>query len=203
MEMYCMREISPISLECGNFELFYSFYQNYRHGVQQINLNLFFFFLAGLYKVISNYKCPNFTAFCFFQKAKIIVQRHYTWQPYKNVMLFRYSALDSVSPVPPFSWGPSWECDHYLVLKTKSKEESWIVVVPSFSGSFKTLVSHSWGKTQNGSISACRQVWVNKSDLMTQRVIPSNKHHKQLTAVNVHFKGHFMVPLIKLGLYHT
>lgn len=30
-----------------------------------------------------------------------------------------------------FSWGPSRECDHYLVLKTKSKEESWIVVVPS------------------------------------------------------------------------
>lgn len=52
--------------------------------------------------------------------------------------------LDSVPPVPPFSWGPSWECDHYLVLKTKSKEESWIVVVPSFSGSFKTLVSHTW-----------------------------------------------------------
>lgn len=53
--------------------------------------------------------------------------------------------VDSVSPVPPFSWGPSRECDHYLVLKTKSREESWIVVVPSLSGSFKTLVSHTVG----------------------------------------------------------
>lgn len=52
---------------------------------------------------------------------------------------------DSVSPVPPFSWGPSWDCGHYLVFKTKPKEESWIVVVPSFSGSFKTLVSHTVG----------------------------------------------------------
>lgn len=52
---------------------------------------------------------------------------------------------DSVSPVPPFSWGPSWDFGHYLVLKTKSQEESWIVVVPSFSGSFKTLMSHTVG----------------------------------------------------------
>lgn len=46
---------------------------NCRHGVQQIHLNLIcFLFLAGLYKVISNsnYKCPNFTASCFIEKAK-------------------------------------------------------------------------------------------------------------------------------------
>lgn len=58
---------------------------------------------------------------------------HDTLQPFqkkekKDAVLVQ--CLDSVPPVPPFSWGPSWECDHYLVLKTKSKKASWIVMVP-------------------------------------------------------------------------
>lgn len=40
-------------------------------------------------------------------------------QKYHAVSL---QCLDSVSPVPPFFGGPSWECGHYLVLKTKSEE---------------------------------------------------------------------------------
>lgn len=149
--MYCMRERTDFTHLFGMWKLLphlLRLYQNSRQGVQQINLNLIIFLLPGrIVKVISNinYKCPNFTAFCFFQKAKIIVQRHFTWRPYKNKMLFRYSARTASFLSLGSLRGPSWECGHYLVLKTKSKEESWIVVVPSFSGSFKTLMSHTIG----------------------------------------------------------
>lgn len=81
------------------------------------------------------------------ESKKIIVQRHYTWQPYKkNMMQFRYSALDSVSPVPPFFLGvPLGSVIIIWFLRQSQKEESWIVVVPSCSGSFMTLVSHTVG----------------------------------------------------------
>lgn len=75
------------------------------------------------YKVIrySNYKCPNFTAFCFFQKAKIIVQRHYTLQPYKITCCFG-TVLGQRLSCPSIVMGsPLGVSDHYLVLKTKVK----------------------------------------------------------------------------------
>lgn len=60
-----LRERSDIAHLFGMWKLLNSSTQ---HGVQDINLNSISFtvFLAGFYKVISDFKCPNFTAFCCY-----------------------------------------------------------------------------------------------------------------------------------------
>lgn len=60
-----LRERSDIAHLFGMRKLLNSSTQ---HGVRDINLNSisFIVFLAGFYKVISDFKCPNFTAFCCY-----------------------------------------------------------------------------------------------------------------------------------------
>lgn len=74
-----LRERSDIAHLFGMWKLLNSSTQ---HGVRDINLNSisFIVFLAGFYKVIRDFKCPNFTAFCcyhtffffFFRKQKLL-----------------------------------------------------------------------------------------------------------------------------------
>lgn len=114
-------------------------------------------------------------------KKKIIVQRHYTSQPYKNMMLFSVQCLDSVSPVPPFfSWGPSQDVIIIWFLRQSHRKSLGL----SWSPALVAPSRHQWpipgGRQNNESVSGCRQVWVHDSDIVAQKVKQSNKHQGEV-----------------------
>lgn len=90
-------------------------------------------------------------------KALYVATKHYKIKKKEECFCFGTVLGQRIRVLPLFFVGSLmgvWSL--YLVLKTKSKEESWIVVVPPrptppthlptscIRGSFKTLVAHTW-----------------------------------------------------------
>lgn len=168
--MICTRERADFTISSECFSHLRRLYQNSWHRRRAMNLNLICFPFSwqdrrkSLVTVITNVQISQHSvSFRKLKKIKIIIIIIIIIKCAKALSVATIHNCDVVrvrcSPALLFSWGrpPFREFGHFsffLVVKTKSKEASRIVMVPCFSGVFKTLVSHPWGQNRTSSLAA-------------------------------------------------